>query len=71
MLYVVFGVCLIAFLLALRERTRTDASVATSLASGLGLIWAGSLVASGMVANAGRPLALGLYEKDPAQAALT
>lgn len=67
----VFGVCLIAFVLALRERTRTDAPVATTLASGLGLIWAGSLVASGMVANAGLPLALGLYEKDPAQAALT
>jgi hypothetical protein len=36
----------------------------------IGLLWAGSLVASGMVANAGIAPVVALYQKDPAQAAL-
>ena len=37
----------------------------------IGIIWAGSLIASGMVANAGIAPVVALYAKDPAQAALT
>ena len=37
----------------------------------VGVIWAGSLIASGMVANAGLAMVVPLYAKDPAQAALT
>ena len=37
----------------------------------IGMIWAGSLIASGMVSNAGIAPVVALYGKDPAQAALT
>ena len=37
----------------------------------IGIIWAGSLIASGMVANAGIAPIVPLYAKDPTQAALT
>ena len=40
-------------------------------ATALGIIWAGSLVASGMVANAGIAPVVALYATDPGQAALT
>ena len=41
------------------------------VATVIGIIWAGSLIASGMVANAGLAPVVALYAKDPAQAALT
>jgi hypothetical protein len=37
----------------------------------IGIIWAGSLIASGMVSNAGIAPVVALYAEDPAQAALT
>jgi hypothetical protein len=37
----------------------------------IGFIWAGSLIASGMVSNAGLAAIVPLFAKDPAQAALT
>lgn len=40
-------------------------------ATAIGIIWAGSLIASGMVANAGLAVIVPLYAQDPAQAALT
>ena len=41
------------------------------VATVVGIIWAGSLVASGMIANAGLAPTAALYAVDPAQAALT
>jgi len=41
------------------------------VATVVGVIWAGSLVASGMIANAGLAPTAALYAVDPAQAALT
>jgi hypothetical protein len=41
------------------------------VATAIGIIWAGSLIASGMVSNAGLATVVALYAKDPAQAALT
>lgn len=41
------------------------------VATAIGLIWAGALITSGMVANAGLATIVPLYAKDPAQAALT
>jgi hypothetical protein len=41
------------------------------VATAIGIIWAGSLIASGMVANAGIAPVIALYAKNPAQAALT
>jgi len=41
------------------------------VATVIGIIWAGSLIASGMVSNAGIAPAVALYAKNPVQAALT
>lgn len=71
LLYVFFGVFLIILLLALYERLKFDAPALMQVAAAIGLIWAGSLIASGMVANAGIAPVVALYVKDPAQAALT
>ena len=41
------------------------------IATVIGIIWAGSLIASGMSANAGLATVVALYTKDPSQAVLT
>lgn len=70
-LYVFFGIMLIVLALALYERYRASAPALIGLAAVFGIVWAGSLIASGMVANAGIEPTLALYARDPAQAALT
>jgi hypothetical protein len=69
-LYVIFGVFLVVVALALHERLQAVSSAVTRMATAIGLIWAGVLIASGMVANAGIAPVVALSEKDPAQAAL-
>jgi len=71
MMYVIFGVFLIVLVLALYERLKIGAPAMMQVATVIGIIWAGSLIASGMVANAGIAPVIALYDKDPAQAALT
>lgn len=70
-LYVIFGVFLIVFVLALYERLKEGVPAMMQVATVIGIIWAGSLIASGMVSNAGIAPTLALYGTDPAQAALT
>ncbi|MGQ0679869.1 MAG: DUF4386 family protein [Actinomycetota bacterium] len=70
-LYVIFGVFLIMLALALYERLKVGAPALMQVATASGIIWAGSLVASGMVSNAGIAPVVALYGQDPAQAALT
>ena len=70
-LYVVFGIFLVVLALALYERLQAVASAAIRVATAIGLIWAGMLIASGMIANAGIVPVVALYSKDPAQAAVT
>ena len=70
-LYVIFGVFLIVLVLALYERLKAGAPAMMKMAAEIGIIWAGSLIASGMVSNAGIAPVIALYAKDPAQAALT
>ena len=69
-MYVFFGLSLIVFLLALYDRLKSMAPAIMQVATAVGIIWAGSLIASGMVANAGIGPVIALYAKDPAQAAL-
>lgn len=52
-IYVVFGVALVVLALALHRRLRDDAPVLTPVATAFGLIWAGLVIAAGMVANVG------------------
>ncbi|MCG2783767.1 MAG: hypothetical protein L6461_01535, partial [Anaerolineae bacterium] len=71
LIYVFFGLVLVVLALALYDRLKAGAPALAQVATVLAIIWAGSLVASGMVANAGIAPALALYAQDPAQAALT
>jgi hypothetical protein len=70
-LYVIFGFFLIALTLALYERLNTKAPAMIRVATAIGIIWAGALIASGMVANAGIAPVVKLYSEDPAQATMT
>ena len=71
LMYVFFGVFLIVLSLALYDRLKSGAPAIMQVATVIGIIWAGSLIASGMVSNAGIAPVVALYAKDPAQAALT
>jgi hypothetical protein len=71
LMYVFFGVVLIVLSLALYDRLKSGAPAIMQVATVVGIIWAGSLIASGMVANAAIAPVVALYAKDPAQAALT
>ena len=71
LMYVFFGFALIILSLALYDRMMSGAPALMQVATAIGIIWAGSLIASGMVANAGLATVVPIYAKDPTQAALT
>jgi hypothetical protein len=71
LMYVFFGVFLIGLALALYDRFKAGAPALMQVATVIGIIWAGSLIADGMVSNAGIAPVVALYAQDPAQAALT
>lgn len=70
LMYVFFGFFLVILSLALYGRLHSTAPAIMQVAIAIGIIWAGSLIASGMVANAGLAAVVPIYAKDPAQAAL-
>lgn len=67
-IYVVFGVFLVVLALALYERLKSGSPAAAQIATAFGLIWAGLVIASGMVANVGAGVVIDLYGSDPTQA---
>lgn len=67
-IYVFFGVVLVVLALALHERLDTGSAV-MKVATVFGLIWAGLVIAAGMIANTGLTVAAKLYSVDPVQAA--
>lgn len=71
LMYVFFGFALIGLSLALYDRLKSGAPALMQVATAIGIIWAGSLIASGMAANAGLATVVALYAKDPTQAVLT
>ena len=66
-----FGFLVIVVSLALYDRLKAGAPATMQVATALGLVWAGALIASGMVLNAGIGPVVALYAQDPAQAALS
>jgi hypothetical protein len=66
--FVVFGIFLIVLSLALYEWLKTGASTMARTATAFGLIWAGLVIASGMVANVGIAAVADLFRNDPDQA---
>jgi len=70
LMYVFFGLALIVLSLALYNRMKSGAPALAQVSAAIGIVWAGSLIASGMAANAGLAVVVPLYAKDPSQAAL-
>ncbi|HRO24961.1 MAG TPA: hypothetical protein PLR07_11785, partial [Promineifilum sp.] len=70
-MYVFFGVSLVVLSLALYDRLKSGAPAMMQAATALGIIWAGSLIAAGMVSNAGIEPTIALHATDPTQAALS
>lgn len=71
LMYIFFGIFLIVLSLALYDRLKSRAPAIMQMATVIGVIWAGLLIASGMVANAGIDPVVALYTNNPVQAALT
>jgi hypothetical protein len=69
-MYVLFGLALIVFTSALNQRLKEYAPATMQIASAIGFIWAGLLIASGMVSNAGIDPAIALWKNNPEQASL-
>ena len=67
--YVVFGILLVVLVLALHQRLQSGSPALMQTATIFGLIWAGLVIASGMIANVGTAAVVGLYGTDPSQAA--
>jgi len=71
LIYVVFGIVLVALVLALHDRLKSGSPSLMQAATAFGLIWAGLVIASGMIANIGITTIIGLYATDPGQATAT
>jgi hypothetical protein len=67
--YLLFGIFLVVLAMTLKERLSPGAESLMAVATPIGLIWAGLLVASGMVFNVGIAPVAELYARDRAQAA--
>ena len=67
--YVAWGAVLVVLTLALHERLRGDVSALARTATAFGVIWAGLVIASGMIYNIGMATVVALHATDPAQAA--
>jgi hypothetical protein len=68
-IYVLSGVALVVLALALYERLKARSPAMAQTATAFGLIWAGLVIAAGMVFNVGLGTVVDIYGKDPAQAA--
>lgn len=67
-IYVVFGVLLVVLSLALHERLLAREEALTKVATAFGLIWAGLVIAAGMISITGLLAAAKLHSIDPVQA---
>jgi len=69
LIYIAASFFLVVLVLALHERLRTNSSALVQIATTFGLIWAGLVMASGMIFGIGTETVVDLYATDPAQAA--
>lgn len=67
--YIIFGVFLVVLTLAFYERLKAGSPAIMQTATAIGMIWAGVVIAHGMIANFGMDAVVDLYGQDPAQAA--
>jgi hypothetical protein len=66
--FVVFGIFLVVLSLALYDRLKAGSPAMAQTATAFGIIWAGLVIASGMIAVVGIGTVVDLYGVDPAQA---
>lgn len=69
LIYVVFGIALVVLAVALHERLDGGSRDLTKIATPFGLIWAGLVIASGMVGSVGLAAVAALHSQDAVQAA--
>ncbi|MBT8241455.1 MAG: DUF4386 family protein, partial [Acidimicrobiia bacterium] len=67
-IFIVFGIALVALVLALHERLKTGSPGLAQATVAFGLIWSGLVLAAGMVTNIGIGTVADLYDTDPARA---
>ncbi len=68
LIYVVFGVMLVVLVLALHARLKNSSPAIMQTATAFGLIWAGLVIASGMIANIGNSTIVDLFSENQDQA---
>lgn len=66
--FVVFGIALVVLVLAVHDRLKVGSPLLSRLSSIFGLLWAGLVIAAGMLSNIGLMTAVGLAAKDPDRA---
>ena len=70
LIYVVFGVVLVVLALALHARLKDGSPAIMQATTAFGLIWAGLVIASGMIANIGNSAVVDLFSENQDQAVL-
>ena len=70
LIYVVFGVVLVVLSLALHARLKDGSPAIVQAATAFGLIWAGLVIASGMIANIGNSAVVELFSENQDQAVM-
>ena len=68
LMYIVFGLVLVVLSLSLKSILKEKSPILARIASVIGIVWAGMLIASGMVANAGISMTMAMQAADPAGA---
>ena len=67
-IFIVFGVVLVPLVITIHDRLSTDTPHLAQAATAFGMVWAGLVIAAGMIANLGIGTIADLHETDPAQA---
>lgn len=67
-IFIIFGIALVPLVLALRERLTSESPGLAHAAGAFGLIWAGLVLAAGMVTNIAIGTVADLHDTDPAAA---
>jgi hypothetical protein len=68
-IFIVFGIALVPLVLALRDRLTARSPAEAQASTAFGLIWAGLVLAAGMVSNIAIGTVADLHDTDPARAA--
>ena len=68
-IYVVFGAALVVLTIAIHERLKHYAPAFSQIAAAFGLIWAGLVIASGMIASTGLDAVAAIHTRSPQEAA--